>query len=118
MKEKADKERAEREKIEHVVDVERRERMEGEQVISGIDASTSRFSARVDPKVSFMNRFGIETKSVFEGITMNKRFSSELINQKRFVWIDPEQKKLFWSKTKTKENSPKSISLVDDVRVF
>lgn len=62
-----------------------------------------------------MSRFGVETKTVFGGAMINKRFSSELINQKRFVWLDPDQKKLFWSKTHSKDNSPKSIDLATDV---
>ena len=60
-------------------------------------------------------KYGIETKTVFDGATVNKKFSSELINQKRFVWIDDAKQRLFWSKSNAKTDSSKSISLVDEV---
>lgn len=62
-------------------------------------------------------KFGIDTKAVFDGCVVNKKFGNEIINQKRYVWIDDPSKKLFWSKTNDKSEASKSISLCDDVRI-
>ena len=49
-----------------------------------------------------------------EGRLMHKKFAHEHIYQKRFCWIDPNEKKLFWCKSDTKEK-PKSVNLQSDI---
>ena len=60
-------------------------------------------------------KYGIDTKAVFDGCTVNKRFSSEMINQKRFVWIDDAMKRFYWSKTSAKDSAAKFLSIAEDV---
>ena len=59
-------------------------------------------------------KFGVGNESVFEGSMLNKKFAHELVYQKRFCWIDFEEKKLFWAKNSSKEKV-KSVNLVNDI---
>ena len=46
-----------------------------------------------DPILGLMIKYDIETKSVFEGCWMKKKFSDDLMYKKRFCWIDEETKR-------------------------
>ena len=59
-------------------------------------------------------KYGTGNESIFEGHIIHKKFAHELVYQKRFCWIDPEERKLFWAKTATKEKA-KSVNLENDI---
>ena len=46
-----------------------------------------------DPILGLLVKYDIETRSVFEGSWLKKKFSSDLIYKKRFCWIDEETRR-------------------------
>ena len=59
---------------------------------------------------------GIETRAVFDGSFVNKKYGNEMMHRSRFCWIDPATKRFYWSKTEGKSDpKKKSLSLVDDI---
>ena len=73
-------------------------------------------SSKSDPVLALMIKYEVETREIFEGAWMNKKFSSEMTYRKRFVWIDEETRRLYWAKTASKSDPKnKFISLADDL---
>jgi phosphatidylethanolamine-binding protein len=62
-------------------------------------------------------KFGVATKSIFDGATLKKRFASEMMFKKRFVWLNPDTKRLYWAKSENTRATSKSIHIVDDVSI-
>lgn len=61
-----------------------------------------------------LEKRGINPTNVYAGIYAKKKKVGELINQRRFVWIDAETKRLFWAKSAEDKMNPtrrKSIFL-------
>ena len=73
-------------------------------------AAALSLASQSDPILSFLSKYEITTREIFEGSWVNKKFSSEMMSRKRFVWIDCVQKRLYWSKVEGKED-PKVKSL-------
>ena len=46
-----------------------------------------------DPILGLLLKYDIETRSVFEGCWLKKKFSDDLMYKKRFCWIDEETKR-------------------------
>jgi hypothetical protein len=75
-------------------------------------------AAKTDPVLALMIKHEVETREIFEGAWMNKKYSSEMSYRKRFVWVDEETKRFYWAKAANKSDPKnKFISLADDVAV-
>ena len=72
-------------------------------------------AAAAEAALPMDKKYGVQSESIFLGSTMNKKFASEFLFQKRFVWIDPESKLFHWAKSHETKTSSKSIHLIDDV---
>ena len=73
-------------------------------------------ASKTDPVLALTIKYDIESREVFEGSWMNKKFGDEMYFRKRFVWVDEETKRLYWSKSGDKtDHKNKFLSLVDDI---
>ena len=80
------------------------------------DAAALAIAAQSDPFVLYLAKYAIGSRSVFEGLWVNKKFTSEMLYRKRYVWIDFDSKRLYWSKIEGREDpNRKSIDLANDV---
>lgn len=60
--------------------------------------------------------FEVDTKSIFDGAFLNKKYGNEMLHRSRFCWVDHNLKRFFWSKTEGKmDPKKKSLSLIDDI---
>lgn len=73
-------------------------------------------AALTDPILALCIKHDIETRAVFQGAWIHKKFNSETFYSKRFCWIDESTRRFYWSKTEGK-NDPKRkfISFSDEV---
>ena len=91
--------------------VYRRQAEEAEKRAEEIKAA-----AKHDPILSLMLRFDVETREIFEGTWMHKKFHDEKMYRKRFCWIDVETRRFYWSKVESQSDPKKKyMSLVDEV---
>ena len=62
---------------------------------------------------SLLSKYRVTTSEIFTGSWVNKKFTSEMMFRKRFVWIDQENSRLYWSKVgKRDDPNKKCIDLV------
>jgi len=82
----------------------------------GADASSSNASLTLMQRVEAATTvqqlcqiFNIEHSSVFEGETLKKRFSKDIIPKDRFVWIEPRTKSIHWAKRKSEREDASKV---------
>ena len=79
-----------------------------------------KLSKSVSSKDSVLSKivdvYSLKSRQILDGVWMEKKSSSGYMTQKRYVWVDPEHCRLYWSKEAGK-NSPrkKCIDLVTEV---
>jgi len=79
-------------------------------------AAALSLQAQTDPLILFLVKYNVACREVFEGAWMNKKFTSEMMYRRRFVWIDHSEKRLYWSKVEGKDDpNKKSIDISEDV---
>ena len=71
-----------------------------------------------DPTLAALIKYDIETRDIFDGVWMFKKFSYEWSYRKRFCWIDEASNCFFWSRTEGKlDPKRKYVNLLNDVNV-